>query len=86
LFLSGFIALILGLLIVVSHNVWVLDWRLLITLFGWFGVIKGIIRITFTEFSVKHGEKLLKNDSSYYTAFGLNFILGLVLTFYGFLS
>ena len=33
--LSGFVALVLGLLLVVSHNVWTADWRVIITLLGW---------------------------------------------------
>ena len=32
---SGAIAMMIGLLIVVTHNVWVSDWPLLITLIGW---------------------------------------------------
>ncbi|MCZ6860678.1 MAG: hypothetical protein O7I42_10445, partial [Alphaproteobacteria bacterium] len=40
--LSGFIALVLGLLIVVSHNVWSADWRVIITILGWFTLAKGV--------------------------------------------
>ena len=38
--LSGFVALVLGLLLVVSHNVWTTDWRVIITLLGWLTLIK----------------------------------------------
>ncbi len=31
----GLITLVLGLLVVVSHNVWSADWRVIITLLGW---------------------------------------------------
>ena len=48
-FLSGLIALVLGLLIVVSHNVWTADWRTVITFFGWLTLAKGVIRILFPE-------------------------------------
>ncbi|MBI2707134.1 MAG: hypothetical protein HYX35_02310 [Proteobacteria bacterium] len=34
LLVSGVIALIVGLLIVISHNMWASDWRVLITIIG----------------------------------------------------
>ena len=48
-FLSGLLALILGLLMVVSHNVWTADWRAVITFIGWLTLAKGVVRILFPE-------------------------------------
>ena len=42
---SGFIHLFLGLLVVVAHNVWAPDFRGLVTLMGWAGVVKGGLRL-----------------------------------------
>ena len=42
---SGFMHLFLGLLVVVAHNVWAPDFRGLVTLMGWAGVIKGGLRL-----------------------------------------
>lgn len=42
---SGFTHLFLGLLVVVAHNVWVPDFRGLVTLMGWAGVVKGGLRL-----------------------------------------
>ena len=39
---SAVLMTIIGLLIVVSHNVWVDDWRIVITLLGWLTLIKGL--------------------------------------------
>lgn len=41
LVLSGVIALIFGILIVLSHNMWVCGWPLLVTLSGWAAFLKG---------------------------------------------
>ena len=41
-FFIGLFTLFLGMVIVLLHNVWVADWRVLITIFGWGGLIKGI--------------------------------------------
>jgi len=46
-YLGGAFALIFGLLIIQFHNVWVLDWPLIITLMGWLGLIKGVRLIVF---------------------------------------
>jgi hypothetical protein len=42
---SGILAMIAGLSIVNTHNVWVLDWTLIVTLFGWALVLGGATRI-----------------------------------------
>lgn len=40
-YLSGLLAIAIGVLIVISHNVWVADWPIIITLIGWGSLIKG---------------------------------------------
>jgi hypothetical protein len=45
--LSGYLALILGLVTVILHNLWVADWRVTITILGWIALVKGIVRIGF---------------------------------------
>lgn len=42
---SGFTHLFLGLLVVVAHNVWAPDFRGLVTLMGWVGIVKGGLRL-----------------------------------------
>ena len=44
-FLSGIYTLILGLLVVVSHNLWTSDWRVIITILGWTTLSKGVFLI-----------------------------------------
>ncbi len=45
IFISGVITLPAGLAIVITHNVWKPNWRVLITLFGWIVVFAGIGRL-----------------------------------------
>ena len=40
--LGGMLATTFGLLILLFHNVWSLDWRILITLIGWISLAKGV--------------------------------------------
>ncbi len=48
-FLTGFMALVLGLLTVLMHNVWVSDWPVVVTLFGWASLLKGALRVGFPK-------------------------------------
>jgi len=47
IFLSGFEFFSLGVLILISHPVWVADWRVLITILGLLLTIKGALRMFF---------------------------------------
>lgn len=49
-YVTGFFTLILGCLMVNYHNLWVSNWRVLITLIGWMALIKGICLIAYPEF------------------------------------
>lgn len=44
-YMIGFIAVIVGFLIVDYHNLWGRDWTVLITIIGWLALIKGILII-----------------------------------------
>ncbi len=83
IYVSGFFTLISGILIVVSHNLWVLDWRLIITIIGWITLFKGIFRIFYPKaviklISQKHDNRL------FLLAELLFFFVGLYLIYYGF--
>jgi len=46
---TGYITFLLGLVTVVLHNIWVMDWRIAITILGWATLFKGITKIGFPE-------------------------------------
>ena len=81
---TGFIVLIMGILIVVSHNIWTKDWRVIITIMGWMILIKGINVILFPEFLVNMSIKWLQNNTLYYITFYFVFIIGTTLIYYGY--
>src|ERR1700730_10229537 len=47
IFLSRILLLVAGLAIVRAHNHWVADWSVLVTAFGWFAVLGGLMRVLF---------------------------------------
>ncbi|MBD3426726.1 MAG: hypothetical protein GF409_05800 [Candidatus Omnitrophica bacterium] len=47
--LNGMMALTFGIVVLLFHNKWTADWRVLVTIFGWGGVIKGVWMTVFPE-------------------------------------
>lgn len=85
IYASGFVILILGVLLVVSHSVWVFDWRLVITIIGWLVFLKGIGRIFFPD-AVKHMVEKKKNNRKFILGEVAVFLAGLYLLYYGFIA
>jgi len=44
-YFSGALAFILGIVMVLYHNIWTADWRVIITIIGWLSLFKGVVRI-----------------------------------------
>ena len=60
IFLAGVLTLLGGLAIVITHNVWVAGWPVVITIFGWLCVIGGVFRIVFPDSVKSIGESMLE--------------------------
>jgi hypothetical protein len=84
MFLSGLILMPAGLAIVLTHNVWAADWRVLITLLGWLAAIGGALRLFGPLFVLKAGHAML--DKPYFTsiAAAVWVVLGLLFCFFGY--
>lgn len=83
--LSGFLFLMLGILLTVSHQVWTWDWRVVITILGWLILVKGIMRIVFPDTVKKLIEKK-KNDKRFLLAEIVTFIISVYLLYQGFIN
>lgn len=59
---TGYNTLIMGIITVAFHNIWVWDWRILITLLGWSTVLKGIHKIGFPDSINKQAQRFEKNQ------------------------
>src|ERR1700739_5103299 len=55
LFLSGLLIMPAGLAIVLTHNIWAADCRVMITLFGWLNAIGGAVRLGGPAFVMQTG-------------------------------
>jgi len=59
---TGYITLLIGLVTVILHNIWTLDYRLVITLLGWTTLIKGILKTGFPEHVHKQAQMFKKGN------------------------
>ena len=84
LFLLGLIDFSIGLAIVLTHNVWVADWRVLITLLGWLLIARGAVRVLIPDQVKPLGAKLLKNPNVVTGSLAAATALGLVLSYFGY--
>lgn len=85
-YLTGFLALLGGLAIVNTHNVWVANWPVAITILGWLAVIGGIFRMLWPERVIGIGERMLGNKSAVTAAGVIEGLLGLWLTYAGYFA
>lgn len=53
LIIASFVAIIIGLINILLHNVWEANWKLIITLIGWIALFKGLALFTFPRQTVK---------------------------------
>ncbi len=86
LYIGGILALLFGLLIVLTHNIWTANWAVLITIFGWSGIIKGVWIIIFPNTLVRLIEIYQKKPALLAVNLLLVLAIGAVLTFFGYFA
>jgi hypothetical protein len=85
IYLSGLFALTIGIMVVLAHNVWIANWRVIITLFGWLLIVCGTIRIVFPQLVQKYGGGTILHLAAAPVVGGaLVLVLGLVLSYFGY--
>lgn len=83
-FTIGFFTLILGLLVVVIHNIWQWNWRVLITIIGWIALLKGTSLIIHPALIDILTSFYVQNTIFDYSVAIIDLILGIILVYFGF--
>ena len=86
LYMSGIFAFVFGVVILTLHNSWTANWQVLITLIGWAGLIKGLTILVFPQAMIRYGQAFATNKVLFTLTFLLAFLIGLVLTWYGYFA
>jgi uncharacterized protein YjeT (DUF2065 family) len=84
LYLGGAMALTVGYLILAFHNTWTKDLSVIITIFGWLALIKGIVILIRPKLMIALSKAILKNESVLKIEAIVIIILGLAFSFLGF--
>lgn len=84
MWIGGFMALIMGVVIIEINNAGSSRLHLLVSIIGWLALIKGIFLLLFPNMAASFYEKV--NKSSAFVLAGLiAFVLGLILLYKGFM-
>jgi uncharacterized membrane protein len=84
IFLSGILTMTAGVAIVLNHNVWALEWRVIITLVGWLATLGGLMRILFPQ-RVEHvGRWVLARPAALCVAAAVWIAIGVALCIFGY--
>jgi uncharacterized membrane protein len=59
IWLIGMLALVAGIAIINVHNLWVGDWRVLITILGWLLIIRGVSNLMFPGWVQSLGDRMM---------------------------
>ncbi len=80
----GFMSIVTGLAITLSHNVWDSSWRVIITLIGWVGLIKGVIFLLKPDLLFRIGRGVYQNESQTRLILFIAFLFGAYIAYKGF--
>lgn len=80
----GMLTLVAGLAIVNAHNLWVTDWRVIITVLGWLAIIRGVVAILFPIKVHELGETAMATSTGPTTGAIITLVLGGILSWMGY--
>ncbi len=87
LYTLGFISLLLGLLVVLAHNIWDQGFLpLVITLIGWAMILKGAAGLVIPHTTFEYWVRLLKIEKLSWLYALILLVIGVYLTFAGFMG
>ncbi|MCK5549773.1 MAG: hypothetical protein KAI41_04500 [Hyphomicrobiaceae bacterium] len=85
IFVSGLLTLVTGLAIVLTHNVWEFNWPVIITILGWLSVFGGVFRILFPDSVQSMGTSMLDKPATMTVSGAIQIVLGLWLSYVGYM-
>lgn len=85
LYLGAVLALLFGLFIVATHNVWVKNWTVLITILGWLALIKGTVLMVWPKAAIQKAKEW-KLDQKITLRAAIAALFGIILTYHAYLT
>jgi hypothetical protein len=86
IFLSGMMTLTVGLAIVDVHNLWIAEWPVILTVFGWLAIVAGVLRIVASSEIKAIGRWMLGKTAYFALPAATMAALGAFLSYQGYLA
>lgn len=84
IYVTGVLAMLGGLAIVKSHNIWIADWPVIITLFGWAMILGGAVRMALPSAVRSIGGAMMEYPAMIRVSGALWALIGAFLTYKGY--
>ncbi len=83
-YLGGFVALLLGLIVLQFHNKWEAGWPVVITILGWITLVKGAFLIVLPGLVSNLWHPLAASSGPFIVSLGISLVIGVFLTVKGY--
>ena len=83
-YLTGLLGFLAGLALVLTHNLWRADWRLLITLIGWLTLIRALVTLFVPQTITSIGLWFVAHRGGLRIGAALALALGAILCWFGY--
>jgi hypothetical protein len=82
--LTGLFSVLFGLIIVLTHNIWT-GWPVIITVLGYITIIRGVVRVIFTDWFLGAAPRLARIPQAYHVMSVVLLVLGVILLYFGYM-
>lgn len=83
-YILGLNLLLIGLLMVDSHNIWESSWIVVVTILSWLILLKGLFYVVFPKQMTALAHHFIQRKEWVYTSAFINLVLGVYLCYMGF--
>ena len=80
-FIVAMVTMIFGLAMVITHNLWVMDWHLVTTIISWIILLSAIFRLFFPEHGIKLTKCFAESANAHYIVGAIFIVIGAFLVF-----
>jgi hypothetical protein len=84
IFVTGALALTAGLAVVNAHNLWVPDWRVIVTILGWLLIVRGIFNLVFPATMQTLGDRMIASHAGVLAGAAFTIVIGVILSVMGY--
>jgi hypothetical protein len=84
IFITGALALTAGLAVVNAHNLWVPDWRVIVTILGWLLIVRGISNLVFPATVQTLGDRMIASHAGVLAGAAFTIVIGVILSVMGY--